>query len=221
MSDYLMHHGVLGQKWGIRRFQNADGSLTSAGKSHYRTDRALGTIGRAMTNASLGQRLLGVGVNRGYLKDRSEIKKEYKNLKQDIKNTEGLTKEERKAAFKGLKEDYKKTKGEARVAAAEALYPWQSKSTNEKIQTQNLGKQFAKSLLTSGYGALNYDRMTANNSKRGESAVVAFLSGAADYSLSGLVSIGDYAFNKVNYSQKQNKRKNTIMVDPVPPWKEK
>lgn len=32
MEDYLMHHGVLGQKWGVRRFQNADGSLTAAGK---------------------------------------------------------------------------------------------------------------------------------------------------------------------------------------------
>ena len=32
MEDYLMHHGVLGQKWGVRRYQNADGSLTTAGK---------------------------------------------------------------------------------------------------------------------------------------------------------------------------------------------
>ena len=28
----LIHHGIKGQKWGIRRFQNKDGSLTSAGK---------------------------------------------------------------------------------------------------------------------------------------------------------------------------------------------
>lgn len=34
-GDFLEHHGVLGMKWGIRRYQNPDGSLTSAGKKHY------------------------------------------------------------------------------------------------------------------------------------------------------------------------------------------
>lgn len=32
--DELMHHGVLGQKWGIRRYQNKDGTLTAKGKKH-------------------------------------------------------------------------------------------------------------------------------------------------------------------------------------------
>lgn len=35
METYLAHHGILGMKWGVRRYQNEDGSLTSAGKKRY------------------------------------------------------------------------------------------------------------------------------------------------------------------------------------------
>lgn len=31
----LYHHGIKSQKWGVRRYQNADGSLTNAGKIRY------------------------------------------------------------------------------------------------------------------------------------------------------------------------------------------
>ena len=34
-QSYLAHHGILGQKWGVRRFQNPDGSLTSEGLKRY------------------------------------------------------------------------------------------------------------------------------------------------------------------------------------------
>lgn len=52
MSEvYLAHHGILGQKWGIRRFQNADGSLTSAGKRRYDVSTDQLTKSRDLTNA--------------------------------------------------------------------------------------------------------------------------------------------------------------------------
>lgn len=37
-SVYLAHHGIKGQKWGVRRYQNPDGSLTDEGRKRYGSD---------------------------------------------------------------------------------------------------------------------------------------------------------------------------------------
>ena len=56
-SDELFHYGVKGQKWGIRRFQNPDGTLTALGKVHYGAQKAIkGTakyVGKTAKRAGL------------------------------------------------------------------------------------------------------------------------------------------------------------------------
>lgn len=46
----LMHHGIKGMKWGIRRFQRKDGSLTPAGKKRYSDDGDVGSDKGESTN---------------------------------------------------------------------------------------------------------------------------------------------------------------------------
>ena len=44
---YLAHHGIKGQKWGIRRYQNEDGTLTAEGRARYlNPDGSLNELGK-------------------------------------------------------------------------------------------------------------------------------------------------------------------------------
>jgi len=47
IGEYLAHHGIKGQRWGIRRFQNEDGSLTAEGKKRYGYDESTGKMSKA------------------------------------------------------------------------------------------------------------------------------------------------------------------------------
>jgi len=55
-TDYLMHHGVKGQKWGNRQYQYEDGSLTPLGRVHYGYGEALNKGSRITSNIGSGMR---------------------------------------------------------------------------------------------------------------------------------------------------------------------
>ena len=52
-SDELCHYGIRGMRWGIRRYQNSDGSLTTAGRKRYSTDKHHSIFTRKKTTSKV------------------------------------------------------------------------------------------------------------------------------------------------------------------------
>lgn len=79
-SDELYHHGILGQKWGVRRYQNENGSLTPSGKKRYSTEhidaRELSKKGVSrLTNDELRR-----------FNERMNLERNYRDLERQYKN---------------------------------------------------------------------------------------------------------------------------------------
>lgn len=61
----LYHHGIKGQKWGIRKYQNEDGTLTDAGKVRYNSDGSKKKLER-MSDAELNRANQRLAAERNY-----------------------------------------------------------------------------------------------------------------------------------------------------------
>jgi len=104
-KNELRHYGVLGMKWGHRRFQNEDGTLTPAGSTRY-SERDASTVKLESVNKSVSNINKWRKDDRGVYKNRrKELRAKYKEggSKEDFEKDKAIEKENFKAQAKKTK----------------------------------------------------------------------------------------------------------------------
>lgn len=90
--DYeLYHHGIKGMRWGIRRFQNPDGSLTKAGVKRYQeAEGKYDSAKKAYDSAKAGGNKSDIKRAKSSLQSaKRKMKSAYRQLKYDKRGDEG------------------------------------------------------------------------------------------------------------------------------------
>ena len=188
-EDELYHHGIKGMKWGVRRYQNEDGSLTNAGKSRYATvEEAKAAYKKAKkvtsdnynraTNGGYGRFTITKDQRKNYSRDvqaynnslaaRTKAKYDYKIAKAQQKGKND------KVANLRVKQELEVNKQKKRASIANTYL----KNTYE---TQSLGRQVVHDLIGGSKGSVSA-LVKAGYSERGAKVMSYIFSDQANLS---------------------------------------
>ena len=159
-SDELYHYGIKGQKWGVRNYQNPDGTLTAAGKLRYygssdyqaaREKKSLGKMENAKTGFGRDWHNQRAAIHE-YKKDARNIDKNQSFIKKVDDSRFGLYGNYAKAynAFGNMSErakGYRKTALGVRIADANAFNSRELSKANKRVHDAKNAREFVDAIV--------------------------------------------------------------------------
>ncbi len=143
INGELYHYGIKGMKWGVRRFQNQNGTLTSAGRKRYADDPRVKKLKDAYDEARSTRKVAKKAYDKAY--NKASIigtSKHLRELKEASNELERANKKHDKAKF-----DYNTEKETARIADKGITFDKKSKHRQKlesKYQEMGLSKEQAE-----------------------------------------------------------------------------
>lgn len=151
----LQHHGILGMKWGVHRYQNFNGSYTKAGLKRFEKSKSDYETGKQLTRA-IKQRKKETGSNSFdiQVKDRNGDKATLKI--KDAKGALRSVKQTTKQSKQQMKKDYKHLRQDKLADQGKNLY---ANGLIDKKQTESLAAiAGATAAIGAGIGFVNYNK---------------------------------------------------------------